>query len=101
MTVLIFSIIFILFIYIKDFLGDSADKEFVCNAGDLGSILGWEDPLEKGTGTHSSILTWRIPLTTVHGVSMSWTHLRDFHFLYIIFYYLFILEFITMMESSR
>ena len=23
--------------------------------------LGWEDPLEKGTATHSSILTWRIP----------------------------------------
>ena len=25
--------------------------------------LGWEDPLEKGTVTHSSILTWRIPRT--------------------------------------
>ena len=25
--------------------------------------LGWEDPLEKGTATHSSILAWRIPLT--------------------------------------
>ena len=23
--------------------------------------LGWEDPLEKGMGTHSSILAWRIP----------------------------------------
>ena len=23
--------------------------------------LGQEDPLEKGMGTHSSILTWRIP----------------------------------------
>ena len=23
--------------------------------------LGWEDPLEKGTSTHSSILAWRIP----------------------------------------
>ena len=22
--------------------------------------LGWEDPLEKGTATHSSILAWRI-----------------------------------------
>ena len=22
--------------------------------------LGWEDPLEKGTATHSSTLTWRI-----------------------------------------
>ena len=23
--------------------------------------LGWEDPLEKGMATHSSILVWRIP----------------------------------------
>ena len=25
--------------------------------------LGWEDPLEKGMTTHSSILAWRIPKT--------------------------------------
>ena len=25
--------------------------------------LGWEDPLEKGTSIHSSILAWRIPWT--------------------------------------
>ena len=25
--------------------------------------LGWEDPLEKGRATHSSILAWRIPWT--------------------------------------
>ena len=25
--------------------------------------LGWEDPLEKGTATHSSILAWKIPWT--------------------------------------
>ena len=25
--------------------------------------LGWEDPLEKGTATPSSILAWRIPWT--------------------------------------
>ena len=25
--------------------------------------LDWEDPLEKGMATHSSILTWRIPKT--------------------------------------
>ena len=24
--------------------------------------LGWEDPLEKGKATHSSILAWRIPM---------------------------------------
>ena len=43
--------------------------------------LGWEDPLEKGTATHSSILAWRIPWTCiVHGVAKSWTRLSDFHF---------------------
>ena len=25
--------------------------------------LGWEDPLEKGTATHSRILVWKIPWT--------------------------------------
>ena len=27
------------------------------------SSLGWEDPLESGMATHSSILAWRIPWT--------------------------------------
>ena len=29
--------------------------------------LGWEDPLEKGMATHSSILAWRIPWTEKPG----------------------------------
>ena len=29
--------------------------------------LGWEDPLEKGKGTHSTILAWRIPWTKSMG----------------------------------
>ena len=29
--------------------------------------LGWEDHLEKGTATHSSILAWRIPWTEEPG----------------------------------
>ena len=29
--------------------------------------LGWEDPLEKGAATHSSILAWRIPWTEQPG----------------------------------
>ena len=33
----------------------------------LGESLGWEDPLEKGTAPHSSILAWRIPWTEEHG----------------------------------
>ena len=30
------------------------------NVGDVRD-LGWEDPLEEGMATHSSILAWRIP----------------------------------------
>ena len=46
---------------IRGFPDSSAGKESACNAEDLGSSLGWEDPLEKGKATHSSILAWRIP----------------------------------------
>ena len=35
--------------------------------------LGWEDLLEKGKATDSSILAWRIPQTTVLGVAESYT----------------------------
>ena len=34
----------------KGFSGGSDGKESVCNAADPGSILGWEDPLEKRNG---------------------------------------------------
>ena len=49
--------------FTKGFPCDSAGKEATCNAGDLGSILDWEDPLEKGKATYSRILAWRIPWT--------------------------------------
>ena len=45
--------------------------------------LGWEDPLENGAATHSSILVWRIPMgreawqATVLGVAKSQTRLSD------------------------
>ena len=57
------------------FPGGSDGEESTCNMGDLG----WEDPLEKGMATHSSILSWRIPMdrgawwTTVHEVEKSLT----------------------------
>ena len=41
--------------------------------------LDWEDPLEEGMATHSSIVAWRIPMdrrawwATVHGVAKSQT----------------------------
>ena len=41
--------------------------------------LGWEDALEKGKATHSSMLAWRISWT-IHGVVKSQTGLSDFHF---------------------
>ena len=43
--------------------------------------LGWEDPLEKGKATHSSILAWRIL-----GVTKSRTRLSDFHFFHFFFF---------------
>ena len=36
--------------------------------------LGWEDPLEMGIATNSSILAWRIPWTEVPGNYSSWDH---------------------------
>ena len=37
--------------------------------------LGWEDPLEKGMATHSSILAWGIPWTEEPGrLYSSWGH---------------------------
>ena len=45
------------------FPGGSAGKESTCNVRDLVQSLGWEDPLEKGKATHSSILARRIPWT--------------------------------------
>ena len=44
---------------------------------------GWEDPLEEGMATHSSILAWRIPMSKgalwaiVYGTSKSWARLSD------------------------
>ena len=43
--------------------------------------LGWEDPLEKGKATHSSILASRIPWTVQSiGVAKSQTRLTYSHF---------------------
>ena len=36
--------------------------------------LSWEDPLEEGTATHSSILAWRIPWTEEPGGLSPWGH---------------------------
>ena len=44
---------------VRGFPSGSDGKEYVCSAGDardMAPSLGWEDPLEKGMATHSSIL---------------------------------------------
>ena len=40
----------------------------------LARFLDWEDPLQNGTATHSSILAWRIPWTEEPGGLQSWHH---------------------------
>ena len=46
--------------------------------------LGWEDPMEEGMATHSSILAWRIPMergawrAAIHWVTKSWTQLSNY-----------------------
>ena len=55
------------------FPGGSDGKESACNVGDLG----WEDPLEKGMATHSSILAWRIPWIEEPGRLQSTGSLTD------------------------
>ena len=56
------------------------------NVGDIKDkrvqSLGWEDPLEEGLATDSSVLVWRIPWTeepgslAVHAVVKGWTWLK-------------------------
>ena len=49
----------------------SVVKNLPASAGDLGSIPGREDPLEKGMAAHSSVLAWRIPWTEELGGLLS------------------------------
>ena len=64
------------------FPGGSDGKESACSTGDLGLIPGWEDPLEKGMATHSSILGLENPRdggawwAAVCGVAQSRTRLK-------------------------
>ena len=67
------------------FPGSSDGKVSACSVGDLGSIPGWEDPLEKEMATHSRILAWRIPWVEELGGLQSMGHkesdtIEQFHF---------------------
>ena len=56
------SLYFYLFSFLS-FPGGSDSKEPDSNAGDLCSIPGSRDSLEREMATHTSILAWRIPWT--------------------------------------
>ena len=43
--------------------GDQLVKNLLAMQENPVRFLGWEDPLEKGKATHSSIVAWRIPGT--------------------------------------
>ena len=54
--------------YKLGFPGGTVVKNLPANEGDIRlQSLGWEDPLEEGMATHSSILAWRIPGTEESG----------------------------------
>ena len=48
-------------------LGPQMAKNLPAVQETRGQSLRWEDPLEKGMATHSSILAWRIPWTEEPG----------------------------------
>jgi len=54
-----------------DFPGSTSGKEPACQCNRHKRCgfksLGWEDSLEEGIATHSSILVWRIPWTEEPG----------------------------------
>ena len=65
-----------------------AVKNPPADAGDVGRSQGWEDPLEEGMVTHSSVLVWRIPWTEEpgglqpmgsHRVGHDWSHFARMH----------------------
>ena len=43
-------------------------------------FLGWEDPLEKGKASHSSILAWRIPYSPWGHKELDTTEQLSLHF---------------------
>ena len=51
------------FIYIRASLIAQMVKNLPAMQETPVQLLGWQDPLEKGKATHSSILAWRIPWT--------------------------------------
>ena len=61
----------------KGFPGGSAVKNKPAVQETWFQSLGWDDPLEEGMGTRSSILAWRIPWTEETGGLKSTGSQRD------------------------
>ena len=65
-------------VFVWDSLMAQMVKNLPAMQGTWVPSLSWEDPLEEGMATLSSILAWRIPVdrgawwATVHGVAKSW-----------------------------
>ena len=49
------------------FPSGSEGRESACDAGDVGSVCGSGEPLEKGMATPSGFLAWEIPWTEEPG----------------------------------
>ena len=61
----------------------SAGKESTCNVGDLGSIPGLGRSFGEGKGYQLQYSGLENSMNCiVHGVTMSWTQLSDFHYHY-------------------
>ena len=60
-------------------IGGPDGKESACKGETLVHSLSWEDPLDKGMATHSSILAWRIPRTEEPGKLQSFGSQRAGH----------------------
>ena len=52
---------------LEGFPGGSDSKDLTSVLETWVCSLGWQDPLEKGKATHSSVLAWRIPWTEEPG----------------------------------
>ena len=97
------------FTYRRLFPGRTSGRALTCQGrsavGDLGFIPGWEDPLEEGMATHSSILAGESPWTKELGRLQSvWSNLactllfqhhllKILHFSSIIFFRKYLVEF--------
>ena len=76
--------IFFLNVYLRASLVAQMAKNLPETQATQVQAVGWEDPLEKGTATHSTILAWRNPRIeepdrlTGHGVAKSQTRVSNF-----------------------